>query len=223
MRRKFTLVLLSLFLIIPQSMALIELFSIINVNIACYGNVTIIVEANDGDTWTLTIDGNRVNSGIAESDTFTVTGSLTPQENHTFTFSLMVNRQTRVFFANTNGCAENVPRIVCDDGRINEECDIVAIYLIEDSDGIHMQVWYVLPNDGKNGQFAFMLYANELDALPDNPDEPILVASSTDSFVRLYWMPDNTYQINAGPDGEGKTRVFVFDTFPGDITVYTEE
>lgn len=86
-----------------------------------------------------------------------------------------------------------------------------------------MQVWYVLPGDGDNGQFAFMLYADELDALPNSPDTPILLASSTDGFVNLYWMSDNTYQINAGPDGEGKTRVFVFDTFPGAVQAYTEE
>jgi hypothetical protein len=223
MRRIFALTILSIFLVIPQSFALVPLFSIIDVNVACDGNVSILVEANAGNPWTLTIDGSIVNSGTAGSDTFTVTGSLTPQENHIFTLGLTVDGQTRTLFTNTNGCIENIPPIVCADGRINEECDIVAIYPIEDDDGIHIQVWYVLPDDSANGQFAFMLYADELDALPDNPDEAILIASSSDDFVKLYWMPDNTYQINAGPDSEGKIRVFVFDTFPGTVEVYTEE
>jgi len=105
---------------------------------------------------------------------------------------------------------------------MNPDCDVVAIYAISDVEGVHMQVWYVLP-EGGNGRFAFMLYANELDALPDHPEEAVLVAASRDNYVRLYWLSDNSFQINAGPDGEGKQRIFNFMSFPGTVRASTLE
>jgi hypothetical protein len=213
--------------------------------ISCSGNVSIDFTLDwnyaSSSNWELRVDGTLINSGTVNAtnplavDTFTVSGTTTPRNDPSVTVDLRIYSNAGIGYDQTHsritsmslcpsGGDEDTPAVVvCDDGRLNTACDLVAIYALEDFEGTHMQVWYVLPGDGSNGQFAFMLYQDELDALPDNPDEPMLIASSEDNFVNLYWLPDNSFMLTAGPDAEGKTRVFTFTTFPGEITSYTLE
>lgn len=103
-----------------------------------------------------------------------------------------------------------------DDGRINRSCDVAFIYPMEDSEGTHMNVYYVPPNSsGDFGVFGFMVYQDEFEALPDDPEEPIEVASAGDGYITLYKLPSGEYQINAGPiNDEGTVRVFEMADWP---------
>jgi hypothetical protein len=183
------------------------------------------------------VDGATINSGVVSRvnsiDTFDATGSIAPRNDPSVAVGLRIQSnggigydQTFTQFTSAEICESEAnnppPSAICDDGRLNPVCDVVAIYAIEDFEGIHMQVWYVLP-EGGNGRFAFMRYQDELDALPDHPEEAVLVASSPDDYVRLYWLSDNTFQINAGPDREGKQRIFNFTSFPGAVRASTLE
>lgn len=121
-------------------------------------------------------------------------------------------------------CGEDVELLeksACADGRINFiACEPVAIYPVQDNDGWAMNVWIVERGD-PIGRPGFFVSAEELAGLPTNPDTPILVAESEDGFTQLYWLPSNEYQVNAGPDYEGKVFTFRFQRFPGQLPTLT--
>jgi hypothetical protein len=208
--------------------------------IDCSGRVSVSATLDwnyaSSANWQLSVDGTPINSGVVnrvnDIDTFEATGIITPRNDPSVAVGLRIQSfggvgydQTFTQFTSAEVCesgANPPPAATCDDGRLNPDCDVVAIYVIRDTEGVHMQVWYVLP-EGGNGRFAFMLYENELDALPDHPEEAVLVAASTDNYVRLYWLSDSSFQINAGPDGEGKQRIFNFASFPGTVRASTLE
>lgn len=213
--------------------------------IDCSGNVSVSATLDWNyatvANWQLSVDGTIINSGVVNRvnpvDTFEATGTITPRNDPSVAVDLRIQSNGGIGYDQTftqftsaeicesdteGGASSPTPSATCDDGRLNPECDVVAIYAIEDSEGVHMQVWYVLP-EGENGRFAFMRYQNELDALPDHPEEAVLVAASPDNYVRLYWLSDNTFQINAGPDREGKQRIFNFSSFPGAVRASTLE
>jgi hypothetical protein len=103
----------------------------------------------------------------------------------------------------------------CTDGRLNAyDCEPLAIYAVPDEGGFGVQVWIVEAEDKGMGRFGFFVSAQELDALPDNPEVPILVAESDDGFAKLYKLPSGQLQFNGGPDFEGKTFEFLFTDFP---------
>lgn len=117
--------------------------------------------------------------------------------------------------------AELLEKSACADGRINFiACEPVAIYPVQDDDGWAMNVWIVERGD-PIGRPGFFVSAEELAGLPANPDAPILVAESEDGFTQLYWLPSNEYQVNAGPDYEGKVFAFCFKSFPGQLPTLT--
>jgi hypothetical protein len=102
---------------------------------------------------------------------------------------------------------------LCDDGRINyNDCEPVAIYPVNDEGSHGIEVWIV--DTSPVGRFGFFVSAQDLDALPENPAAPIKIASSKDGFATLYKLPSGEYQVNAGPDKEGKTFIFRFDGLP---------
>lgn len=213
--------------------------------IQCSGRVSVSATLDwdyaTSANWQLIVDGTPISSGVVNktsaTDIIEASGDITPRNDPSVAVGLRIQSfggtgydQTFTQFTSAEICEDeaegeaNSPSspATCDDGRLNPVCDVVAIYAIEDLEGVHMQVWYVLP-DGGNGRFAFMRYQSELDALPDHPEEAVLVASSPDDYVRLYWLSDNTFQINAGPDREGKQRIFNFASFPGAVRASTLE
>lgn len=117
--------------------------------------------------------------------------------------------------------AELLEKSACADGRINFiACEPVAIYPVQDDGGWAMNVWIVERGD-PIGRPGFFVSAEDLAALPANPPAPILVAESEDGFTQLYWLPSNEYQVNAGPDYEGKVFAFRFKSFPGQLPTLT--
>lgn len=104
---------------------------------------------------------------------------------------------------------------VCPDGRLNAfDCEPVAIYPVFDEDSYGIEIWIVKADENGVGRFGFFVSSVDLDALPENPKEPILVAESEDGFVKLYKLPTGELQVNAGPDHEGKIFVFTLEDFP---------
>lgn len=101
----------------------------------------------------------------------------------------------------------------CDDGRINfNHCDKIAIYLVNDEDGIGLQVLIVDHLIVPRG--AIFVSAAELDALPDNPARNTLIAQSKDGLVKFYKLAGGEYQINYGPDADNKVFVFRWTGMP---------
>jgi hypothetical protein len=117
--------------------------------------------------------------------------------------------------------AGGAPRIrpECPDGRINyNNCDKIAIYPVKDEDSFGIQVYVV---DHKAvPEFVLFVSAADLDVLPANPDKVIVIAQSTNGLVVLYKHPNGDYQINYGPDFEGKVFTFRFSGLPA--TSYPE-
>jgi hypothetical protein len=101
----------------------------------------------------------------------------------------------------------------CDDGRINfNHCDKIAIYLVNDEDGVGLQVLIVDHLIVPRG--AIFVSAAELDALPDNPARNTLIAQSKDGLVKFYKLAGGEYQINYGPDANNKVFVFRWTGMP---------
>lgn len=101
----------------------------------------------------------------------------------------------------------------CADGRINfNHCDKIAIFPIKDEGSFALEILIVdkliVP------KFATFTSAQELDALPDKPETDILIAESTDGLVQFYKLTNGEYQVNYGPDYEGKVFVFRWKGIP---------
>ncbi len=101
----------------------------------------------------------------------------------------------------------------CADGRINfNHCDKIAIFPIKDEGSFGLEVLIVdkliVP------KFATFTSAQELDALPDEPENDILIAESDDGLVQFYKLRNGEYQVNYGPDYESKVFVFRWKGIP---------
>lgn len=109
--------------------------------------------------------------------------------------------------------ANTIGRPECPDGRINyNNCDKIAIYPVNDEDSFGIQVYVV---DHKTvPEFVLFVAAADLAALPTNPDKVITVATSKNGLVVLYKHPNGDYQVNYGPDFEGKVFTFRFNGLP---------
>ena len=101
----------------------------------------------------------------------------------------------------------------CPDGRINyNNCDKIAIYPTVDEDSFGLQVYVV---DKKAiPEFVLFVSAADLNALPAHPDEVLVIATSKNGLVTLYKHPNGDYQVNYGPDFEGKFFTFRFNGIP---------
>jgi hypothetical protein len=103
--------------------------------------------------------------------------------------------------------------VICADGRINYmDCEPIAIYPKHREDGYGLEVWIV--DTSPVGRFGFYVSPAQLAALPDKPEQAIRIAESKDGFAALYKLSSGEYQVNAGPDFEGKVFVFRFSGLP---------
>jgi hypothetical protein len=92
----------------------------------------------------------------------------------------------------------------CDDGRLNWYVWSTAVIYCSDADGITI---YQASKEGKIGQ-VFNVTAAELAALPAKPASNTLIKKV--GTVALYKLTSGEYQLNVGPDSEGKTQVLIW-------------
>lgn len=98
----------------------------------------------------------------------------------------------------------------CADGRLNyNHCDKIAIYPIPDGESYGMHIYVVEP-DGI-GKLALVISARDLALLPKQPSH---IGTSADGKVIVYRLASGEYQVNYGPDAEGKMFAFTFDGLP---------
>jgi len=81
-------------------------------------------------------------------------------------------------------------------------------------------IWGINPVG--EGYLAFAVPSDVLAELPDHPDEAILIDSTDDGLYAFYQLTTGEYQLNIGPDFEGKVQVVIFDGIPP-TTVYRRD
>jgi hypothetical protein len=67
---------------------------------------------------------------------------------------------------------------------------------------------------GSDSQNTIAITREELDQLPPLPDENIEVATNDDGSLSLFKLTTGEFQVNVGPDAEGKIFVYVFTWDP---------
>ena len=60
----------------------------------------------------------------------------------------------------------------------------------------------------------YYISASALAEYPTNPDRPTLVHRSDDGKFAFYILPTGEYQVNVGPDTEGKIEALTFTGIP---------
>jgi hypothetical protein len=91
---------------------------------------------------------------------------------------------------------------------------VVSGIVVPQSDG-GLSLNFPLNNPNEPGPESTVLITREtLDQLPALPDENIEVASSDDGLVNLFKLTSGEFQVNVGPDSEGKIFVYIFTWDP---------
>lgn len=86
----------------------------------------------------------------------------------------------------------------------------------EDGENCTIEVWLVA---GDKGERAFRVTPREQSRLPlpEEMDENVVVEEV--SGATLYWLMSGEYQLNVGPDGEGKVHTINWEGCPADDVV----
>jgi hypothetical protein len=104
------------------------------------------------------------------------------------------------------------------DGRFCFGRGEADIALFPDGDGLLI---YRL-NEDDTGEKIFEFSGEELSEIVSNPEANILIANTADNFVRFYRLSSGQYQINVGPNEEGKVYVCIFEAIPDtDASVFS--
>ena len=99
----------------------------------------------------------------------------------------------------------------CTDGRLNQTlCEPLAVYPLESEDGLGINI-YKVSRGSDVGEFMLYIPAEVFASLPDEVAENCTIASSDNGEVVVYLLSSGQYQINVGPDEEGKVFAYIFD------------
>ena len=113
--------------------------------------------------------------------------------------------------------AEFVSAPIINDGRINPgKGDMNAVIYETEQGGI--EVYDV--GDSGTGFLVISVTDEALAGYPEKPGENTLISSSADGKTALYKLTTGEYQVNTGPDGEGKVTNIIFT---GRDNVYLRE
>ena len=116
----------------------------------------------------------------------------------------------------STAAGDDTPPLPPGDGRLGALGTNGAVYTDEDGIGV-----YGVDENG-DGFEALFISAAELAALPDMPAENLLLAGDADGPFAIFKLTTGEYQVNIGPDAEGKVQVVIFDGIPP-TTVYGYE
>jgi hypothetical protein len=100
----------------------------------------------------------------------------------------------------------------CADGRLTFTlCQPLVIYPVVSEDGVGLTM-YLVPRDSEGaGEFMLYIPAEIFDELPDEVAENCTIDRSENGQVVAYLLSSGQYQVNAGPDEEGKVFAYIFN------------
>jgi len=115
------------------------------------------------------------------------------------------------------GACENLPYIgiqtgIDSDPIADTSAQNTAIYNSQDDDGNPSLDVYGIDDEGE-GYYAFTITEADLAPFADNPPEENTEIMTVGN-VALYVLTTGEYQLNIGPDEEGKVRVVIFNGLP---------
>ena len=91
----------------------------------------------------------------------------------------------------------------------------LSLFIFDEDNGSNNPVLIFYRIDEESmGHLLFFIPSSSLAELPDNPEEPITIFESEDGLYGFYKLPSGEYQINVGPDNEGKVHVVTFTGVP---------
>jgi hypothetical protein len=152
-----------------------------------------------------------------------------PSGSHTVDFNPPLSKTTTVFifivvFESEENIAQSMAEVHCKDepdgesqrwpcadGRLTYTlCQPLVVYPVISEDGVGWTI-YRVEQDSAMGQFMFYVPAEVFDSLPDEIPANCTIDRSDNGQVVLYRLTSGQYQINVGPDHEGKVFVYIFN------------
>jgi hypothetical protein len=122
---------------------------------------------------------------------------------------------TYTILASSGGSAEtdtalNVPP---PDDRINWRSgdDSAVVYVRNDAEGNPILEIYCI-DENSEGHLALLITESDVSAIATPPESNQLVAESNDCALSFYVLTSGEYQINIGPDSEGKIVALIFES-----------
>jgi len=179
------------------------------------GERIVIKVTNEGDsdvTFTITVNASNlpfpipsmgiINPGETERLALRATEDITVSANVSVTGPVS-------WIVLLGECEE--PFVPLDDRLLGTAVDVAMYY---DEDGVEGLTFYEI-DENSNGNLVFYLTPEELaewDAT--EVTENTLIAQNADGTVAFYKLTTGEYQLNVGPDADGKVEVTIFDGFP---------
>ncbi len=135
------------------------------------------------------------------------------KKSHTLSILIIVV-DSADFYVHTEdvNCTDSSPEWTCTDGRLTFTlCQPLVIYPVVSEDGVGLTM-YLVPRDSEGvGEFMLYIPAERFDELPDEAAANCTIDHSENGQVVAYLLSSGQYQVNAGPDEEGKVFAYIFD------------
>ncbi len=99
------------------------------------------------------------------------------------------------------------------DGRLNnyDPGAPVAIYGVDFGNGIGLHIYRNSNEDNQViGRLGLIVTPEDIASVPEKPEQNTVIKRSKDGSIALYRLTTGEFQINVGPDFEGKIYVFIF-------------
>ncbi len=122
------------------------------------------------------------------------------------TFNVSNPTANQILATITTACSRPQAGSSVSDGRL---IDLPNSAVYANEQGI-----FVYSANGQSGFLSAVIGADELAGYPEQPEENTLLASSLDGYIHIYLLTTGEYQINIGPDAEGKVIVIIFTGLP---------
>lgn len=122
---------------------------------------------------------------------------------------------------NSNGGTGPLPPPPPRPGIDTQNADALIVPVLDSPEGMGLVIWGIMTDTGE-GYLAFRISSATLADLPEFPDDPVEIACTPDHRYCFYKLSTGEYQLNIGPDIEGKVQVVIFDGVPP-TTVYRRD
>lgn len=129
---------------------------------------------------------------------------------------------TYTILGSSGGSDETASTLPPPDNRINWRSgdDYAVVYVRNDAEGNPMLEIYCI-DENSQGNLTLLITESDVSAITTPPESNQLVAESDDCAVSFYVLTTGEYQINIGPDSEGKIVALIFQSLNLE-NLYTE-